>query len=257
MNRVEASNALEDTPDDGVLTAPISTRTSSRRRNSVDYSEMAKRPRIADCWFPAPDETLGDHTDSYFHSSEVPHPMSSSPSCAVGDRPVHAAVDEDPPDLDMQQLATEAWNSMFASSSVAAVAPTLPVPLIVVPVLPVEGQHPSLGCVVTITLEDQNNRVVCVPSDRSMARIYRMCDEAGCPRCLPDALMKQLRREMTENNFNPCSAAIARHDAFMHRALKSTGTAPPEAIPITLESGQNVTVFRFPFNEKGAGASPL
>jgi hypothetical protein len=247
-NTVETSNALEDAPHDGVPTAPTSTRTSSRRRNSVDCSETAKRPRIADCWFPAPDETLGDHTDSCFHSTEDLHPMSSSPSHAAGDRPVHG-VDEDPPDLDMQRLATEAWDSAFASSSVAAVAPALPVPLIVDPVLPDEGQHPSLGRVVTITLEDQNNRVVCVPSDRSMARICRMCDEAGCPRYLPDALIKQLRREMTENNFNPCSAAITRRDAFMHRALKSTGTAPPEAIPITLESGQKVTVFRFPFKE--------
>ena len=35
----------------------------------------------------------------------------------------------------------------------------------------------------------------------------------------------------------------------MHRASKSIGSRPPEAIPITLESGQKVTVYRFPFKQ--------
>jgi hypothetical protein len=35
----------------------------------------------------------------------------------------------------------------------------------------------------------------------------------------------------------------------MHRASKGNGSRPPKAIPITLESGQKVTVYWFPFKQ--------
>jgi hypothetical protein len=104
-----------------------------------------------------------------------------------------------------------------------------------------------LGQIVTVTIEQQNSRVVATPQDRSMARIYRICDQAGSPCYLADLIIQQLRKETVLNGFDPCHPGITRRDAFMHRASKSIGSIPPEAIPITLESGQTVTVFCFPF----------
>lgn len=271
------SSTVDDTPDDaGFSPTAISSRTSTRRRNSVNYSETAKRPRINDLIdtnFPSPDETLGDYIDTHFHATVDRSLATSSTqqlstsSSGAGNPIIHgvdevfarrliqhhsvADADTDPSNMDLQQLAAEAWRSMFASSSVAAVAPAPPLLLDINPVVPddVARRHNCVGRVVTITMESQNNRVVSVPTDRSMARIYLMCDDAGCPRYLADSLITQLRKEIVHNSFNPLSGSITRRDSFMLRALKSTGTAPPEAIPITLESGQKVTVFRFPFKQ--------
>jgi hypothetical protein len=83
-----------------------------------------------------------------------------------------------------------------------------------------------------------------------MARIYCLCGQAGSPRYLGDSILKQLQKEITLNNFNPCNPGITLRDAFMHRASRSlVGSTPPEGIPITLESGQAVTVFGFPFQQ--------
>jgi hypothetical protein len=82
-----------------------------------------------------------------------------------------------------------------------------------------------------------------------MARIYRLCDDAGSPRYLADAIVTQIRKEVVLNNFDPCHPGITLCDAFMHRASKAIGSQPPEAIPITLESGQKVTVYWFPFKQ--------
>jgi hypothetical protein len=51
---------------------------------------------------------------------------------------------------------------------------------------------------------------------------------------------------LVQNGFNPCRSRITRRDSFMARAHVASGSPPPEAIRISLESGQAVTVFRFP-----------
>jgi hypothetical protein len=107
----------------------------------------------------------------------------------------------------------------------------------------------GLGSLKTLTMEQQNARIVATPQDWSMARIYRLCDDAGSPPYLADTILSQIRKEIVQNNFDPCHSRITWRDAFMHRASKSIGSRPPEAGQITLKSGQKVTVYRFPFSQ--------
>jgi hypothetical protein len=103
-----------------------------------------------------------------------------------------------------------------------------------------------LGRVETIAMEQRNSSIVATPQDRAMARMHQMCDQAGSPRYLADSIIKQLRQEMVQNGFDTCRSRITRRDSFMARANVASGSPPPEAIRISLESGQAVTVFRFP-----------
>ena len=233
---------LPDLPDSSY---PHRLRTRSRRLN---YSESAKRgaPRIADDndVFPTPDADLGDFISTYFDNDdqEAPSPVPNS-------LPTNHDSQLSP---DALELAVDAWTSRYYSvdaddNSVAAVA-ALPgngvrpaaAPIIVT-------APPLLGTIRTVTMQEQNSFIVVNPPDRSMARIYRLLDDAGSPRYLGDAIIKQIRSETLLNHFDPCDPSITLREAFMHRASKSISSSPPEAIPVTLETGQKVTVYRFPF----------
>jgi hypothetical protein len=244
------------------------TRTSNRRRTAVNYSETAaKRARSTqpaeDC-FPTPDENLDDYMHTYFDEEDAV-PLSSTRCPAphnhdhTSQLAPHCPPEIDPRNIDMEVVAAEAWHSLYASlmthNSVGAVAPPPSGSLIADTdnedqgVEDLAGES-RIGKVVTITMQEQNSRVVATPHDRSMARIYQVCDQAGSPRYLADLIITQLRKETLQNGFDPCHSSITRRDAFMHRATKSTGSIPPEAIRITLESGQTVTVLRFPFRQQ-------
>jgi hypothetical protein len=159
---------------------------------------------------------------------------------------------------DMLELAVDSWTSQYniedaKYNSVAAVA-GLPANAEPAAANDLQAAQPPiipfnhfLGTVQAVTMQEQNRRVVASPQDRSMARIYQLLDDAGSPRYLGDAIIRQIRSESLFNNFDPCDPAISLRDAFMHRASRSFGSMPPEAIPVTLETGQKVTVYRFPF----------
>ena len=225
------------------------------RRTSFNYSEIAtKQARRSeeDVDFPTPDDDLGDYVSTFFDNDED---RPAAPSTALFNSAAASMRRCSPEHLqDMLEFAVDSWNASYGLSgklehtSVAALAcaPGFAEhePPATLDLNPAENH---LGTVRTITIEEQNSRIVASPQDRSMARIYRLLDSAGSPRYLADAVMKQIRTEMVHNNFDPCDSAITMRDAFMHRASRSTGCSPPEAIPITLESGQKVTVFRLPF----------
>lgn len=220
-----------------------------RRRAEINYSEQAaaktaRSNQPLDDLGPSPADDLGDYMDTHHLSANEAETARLSSSRR----------------LEMEQVAEESWNSLYSSlqthNSVAAVASPPPLNLNQNP--PSNGvaaQEPTIEgdtclCQVdTITMKDQNSQVVTTPQDRSMARIYRLCDSVGSPQFFGDALINQLRKEMLLNSFDPCHAAITRRGAFMNRSLTSTGSSPPEAIRLSLESGQTVTVFRFPFQE--------
>jgi hypothetical protein len=151
-------------------------------------------------------------------------------------------------------MAADAWFSIYygpssTNHSVAAVA--IPPSRTTQNIVDLEGQvvedEPCLRQITTVSIEQQNSRVVATPQDRSMARIYQICYQAGSPQYLTDSLIQQLRIEIVLNGSDPCHPGITQRDAFMHRAPKSAGSTPPEEIPIRLESGQTVTVYLFPF----------
>jgi hypothetical protein len=213
------------------------------RENNFNYAESSRKRACTSAEadsFPTPAEDLGDYITTFYRE----HDPGESPTTPSSTRPSPGYQHQQ----DILEQDTDSWNSHYANSSVAAVA------------LPPENTHqttsnnlpptPSnhqLGTVTTITMEQQNGRIVATPQDRSMAAIYRLIDDAGSPRYLADAIVRQIQKEMVQNDFDPCHPGITLRDAFMQRASKSVGSRPPEAIPITLESGQMVTVYRFPF----------
>ena len=250
---------MEDDEEEGL--SGFTPRVSSRRREVVNYSEAtAKRSRNdkqehffqkidhgnnkEDHCFQSPDLDLADYIGTFFdnHPEKIITPESPALRTTEEHHPLHSL-----------EMAKEAWNSVYASEqtyhSVAAVA-TLPLADLggtqVQQELGESNDH-GLGQIVNVTMKQQNSRVVATPHDRSMAWIYRICDKAGSPRYLADSIIQQLRKESVENGFDVRHPGVNRRDAFMHRASKSIGSTPPQAIPITLESGQTVTVFRFPF----------
>jgi hypothetical protein len=238
------------------ISDPVRARLRTRSP-SLNYAEsarkQARRTSVEDEVFPTPDEDLGDYITTFFNNDH-----SEAPSTAVFNSSATMPPSCPEQQQDMLEFAVDSWNSLYGSSvevgynSVAALAcpPAIAeqtAPLDLADTLPPTPADSNLGTVKTITMEQQNSRIVASPQDRSMARIYRLFDNAGSPRYLADTIIRQIRSEMVLNNFDPCDSAITLRDAFMHRASKSCGSRPPESIPITLESGQMVTVYRFPF----------
>ena len=83
-------------------------------------------------------------------------------------------------------------------------------------------------------------------SDRSMMRLYNICDKATCPRYLFDSLLAQLKTEMTRNNFDPLASSLTRRDPFMARMHRKFPSPPPEAILVQLEClAEPITMYQF------------
>jgi hypothetical protein len=117
------------------------------RETSFNYAESARKRAVysrddADS-IPTPAADLGDYTTT------------------------HSPIQERQQDI--LELATNSWTSLYASSSVAATAPPPGNTNDLVPVTPTNS---SLGTVTTISMEEQNSRIVATPQDRAMAGIY-------------------------------------------------------------------------------------
>ena len=74
-------------------------------------------------------------------------------------------------------------------------------------------------------------------NDRSMMRMYNLCDEAGSPRYLMDKLLTQLKLEMTTNQFDPTHFSKTKRDAFMARMHHKFPSPSPEAIEVQPSTG--------------------
>jgi hypothetical protein len=111
-------------------------------------------------------------------------------------------------------------------------------------VLPVPGLQ--TGEAFVIPSDFQKGRFCFTTNDRSMMRMYNLCDEAGSPRYLMDQLLTQLKVEMKRNQFDPTHFSITKRDAFMARMHRKFPSPPPEAIQVQLESfPEPVTIYRF------------
>jgi hypothetical protein len=178
----------------------------------MNYAESARK-RVCtfdeDDSYPSPDDDLGDYVSTYF-ANDIPQATHPLPN-------INTATTRLPPGQEHQQdileSATDSWNSLFAHStrdeyeSVAAVAPvpnyanranqpsTAPTPP-----TPLTMAVRRLCTLTTLTMEQQNGRIVATPQDRSMARIYHLCDDSGSPCYLADSILSQIRKEIVQNN---------------------------------------------------------
>ena len=84
------------------------------------------------------------------------------------------------------------------------------------------------------------------PHERFMAHFYKLCDDAGASKELFDHLLDEMRNAMA-NGFRLNSAQLVKRKSFMPRLLGSLGLMPTSAIPLTLESGEQVVVHRFQY----------
>lgn len=226
-------------------------RTSSRKRKAVvTYSETT-RPYTNSVeensnigTKPTPDLSLNDYVTTYLsgRSSEGNDSSIMSPQ-----EPNPAQVNLNSGNNDEAEFENEYWESLFLeNSSVAAVAAS---PQSNQANVVSEIRYQNIGSMHTMPFSVQQKRIVTSPWDRSMARLYKICDNVRAPRNLCDKIMSQLREEMSEQQFNPLHPGITQRNACMHRLQNAIGASPPEKILITLESGSRVTVYRFPFME--------
>jgi hypothetical protein len=88
------------------------------------------------------------------------------------------------------------------------------------------------------------------PCDQSMARFYKLCDDTGAPKFLCDKILAMLQEEMMFNSFNPSTVGISKRRTYFARMQKQLAIPPPESIPVKLESGEEVIVYRFDFQER-------
>ena len=83
-------------------------------------------------------------------------------------------------------------------------------------------------------------------ADRSMMRLYNICDKAGSPRYLMDRLLSQIKIEITRNSFDPSQSSLTLRDPFMARMHRKFPSPPPVAILVQLECFDSpVPVYRF------------
>ena len=120
--------------------------------------------------------------------------------------------------------------------------------------LPLSG--PSLPSVVAYGLDSgsaftvppdlQKAQHCFTDQDRSLMKLYNVCDQADCPRYLMDKVLAQLKFEMTMNNFDPTAPSITKTNTFMARMHHKFPNPPPEANNVQLESFPDpVTIYRF------------
>ena len=82
--------------------------------------------------------------------------------------------------------------------------------------------------------------------DRSMMRLYNICDQSGAPRYLMDRVLSQMKSEITRNNFNPLGTSLTLRDPFMARMHRKFPSPPPEAVLVQLECFDDpITMYRF------------
>jgi hypothetical protein len=167
-----------------------------QRQQVLNYSESARRvaPRLGeDDGFPTLDDDCGDYISTFFDNDQQEDAPSPASTRLPPDHEAHHQ--------DMLELAVDSWTSQYDSrdaeyNSVAAVAglPANAAPAAVNDLQaaqpPITPANHHMGYVQAVTVEEQNSRIVASPQDRSMARIYRLLDDAGSPRYLGDAIIR-------------------------------------------------------------------
>jgi hypothetical protein len=84
-------------------------------------------------------------------------------------------------------------------------------------------------------------------TDLVMARVYKVCHDAGAPLYLCDEIMRIVRETSTAMNFDPMAAT--RRESFMMRNQKILNMPTAERVPVRLERGDTVFVYRFNFGD--------
>ena len=110
--------------------------------------------------------------------------------------------------------------------------------------------HSQLGRHWSMPIEQQVTFLPLPEWQVSMGRLYKVCDDAGAPKLLCDKFMEVMRQETSLRGFDPNSKFICKRRTFFDRARRQLNISKPEEVRLTLESGTQVSVFRFNFKER-------
>ena len=113
---------------------------------------------------------------------------------------------------------------------------------------PIEDHDKFLGVMIHSPMEQQLRLTSISDEDYTMARMYKVCDDAGAPKYLCDKILATLREAM-RTGFHPGSG-ITQRKAYFPRIYKKLKVQSPEGIPIQLHTGEIATVYRFNFESQ-------
>ena len=88
-------------------------------------------------------------------------------------------------------------------------------------------------------------RSVVTPLEKSMCKLYDICDKAGNARGFCDKLIQSIQFEIRNNNFDIMSTKITKRNPLVHNLSKRMKIPEPVAVPIYLESGKEVVCYSF------------
>jgi hypothetical protein len=109
------------------------------------------------------------------------------------------------------------------SDTTAAVAPPPPVTL-----FREEGNISDGDLGITYSCpEKAGNLVIVKPQDRSLARLYQFCDQAGNTRDYCDRFLRLIREETNSNGFDITSSSITQRAAYVLRQHNYLEYTPP------------------------------
>ena len=108
----------------------------------------------------------------------------------------------------------------------------------------------SLGVDYSIPIEEQEKEHGIFKHDKSMARLYKLCDDTGAPQYLLDKVLAALREEESINDFDIHSGAVTQRKPFFQRVHKALKIQQPEEVLVTLADQSVVSVYRFDIQEQ-------
>ena len=109
----------------------------------------------------------------------------------------------------------------------------------------VQFQHknPPIGTRFHSPIIDQVRKKMAMPNHlRVMAELYKLCDDSGGSRGLLDKVIKIIRKESNESNFDILSSEIKQRPSIMKSISKYNKMPPNHTYQLTLESGLKASV---------------
>jgi hypothetical protein len=114
---------------------------------------------------------------------------------------------------------------------------------------PAPDSYADLGVPYKKSIASQDLFEAVTNEDLAMARLYKICDDAGSPKYLMDRIFATLQEEI-RGSFNLKSPNITQRKSFFPRVQRKMMVEPARNTNVTLHNGECVHVSQFHFREQ-------